>query len=347
MKKTMIALATVAVTGGAFAQVSITGGVDFTWGKTTATNVTAASFAFNPATGGTTAVPASGGVVSRGLVATDAYIDITVTEDLGDGWKAKADMELNADGAWGSGAYAGDTKFILMTPVITAAWASTRSGGILNAIMIAPIVSPTDHWGTTGVGNDVMARGTVDVISLSMPLATGLTGSYKYVEGAGGYATAPNLNHVLGGYYVNGPFGVNYEFTSRQYPDNVQGDIRQIRHDLTGTYDAGVAKFALGYESGVLGTWNGSGAGRAAGAFFAAVKGSIGRVDLGLNYGKRDDASFVELGGQYNISKQTFVAASYSTFTASAVAITGTSATAIAGGAFSSDSWGVRIGKSF
>jgi len=321
------ALAAVAAVGSASAQVAITGGIDFTWGKTTHAPV--------------------GGAVSRGLVATDAYIDITVTEDLGDGWKAKADMELNADGAWGSGAYAGDTKFILMTPVITAAWASTRSGGILNAIMIAPIVSPTDHWGSTGVGNDVMARGTVDVISLSMPLATGLTGSYKYVEGAGGYATAPNLNHVLGGYYVNGPFGVNYEFTSRQYPDNVQGDIRQIRHDLTGTYDAGVAKFALGYESGFLGTWNGSGAGRAAGAFFAAVKGSIGRVDLGLNYGKRDDASFVELGGQYNISKQTFVAASYSTFTASAVAITGTSATAIAGGAFSSDSWGVRIGKSF
>jgi len=347
MKKTMIALATVAAVGSASAQVAITGGVDFTWGKTTATNVTPGSFTFDSTTGLPKAVAASGGVVSRGLVATDAYIDLAVTEDLGDGWKAKATTQFNADGAWGAGMYVGDTKFILMTPVITAAWASTRSGGILDAIMIAPIVSPTDHWGTTGVGNDVMARGTVDAISLSMPLATGLTGAYKYVEGAGGYATAPNLNHVLGGYYVNGPFGVNYEFTSRQYPDNVQGDIRQIRHDLTGTYDAGVAKFALGYESGVLGTWNGSGAGRAAGAFFAAVKGSVGRVDLGINYAKRDDASIVEVGGQYNISKQTFVAASYSTFTATAVTVSGTAATAVAGGAFSSDSWGVRIGKSF
>jgi len=285
--------------------------------------------------------------VSRGLVATDAYIDITVTEDLGDGWKAKADMELNADGAWGSGAYAGDTKFVLMTPVITAGWASTRSGGILNAIMIAPNVNPTDHWGATNVGNDVMARSTVDAIGLSMPLATGLTGAYKYVESTGGYGTPGNLNHVLGAYYANGPFGVNYEFTSRQYPDNVQGDIRQIRHDITGTYDAGVAKFALGYESGFLGTWNGSGAGKAAGAFFAAVKGTIGRVDLGINYGKRDDASFVELGGQYNISKQTFVGASYGTYTQSAVTVTGAAATAVAGGAFTSDSWGVRIGKSF
>jgi hypothetical protein len=234
-----------------------------------------------------------------------------------------------------------------MTPVITAGWASTRSGGILNAIMIAPNVNPTDHWGATNVGNDVMARSTVDAIALSMPLATGLTGAYKYVEAGAGYGTPSSLTHVLGGNYVNGPFGLNYEFNSAAYPDNVQGDIRQLRHDITGTYDAGVAKFALGYESGFLGTWNGSGAGKAAGAFFASVKGSIARFDLGMNYGKRDDASFVELGAQYNISKQTFVAASYSTFTATAMTVSDKAATAVPGGAFSTDSYAIRIGKSF
>jgi len=327
MKKTMIALAAVAAVGSASAQVAITGGVDFTWGKTTAAPV--------------------GGGVSRGLAATDAYIDLAVTEDLGGGWAAKGEMEFNADGAWGSGMYNGDTKFTLTTPVVTVGWAATRSGGILNAIMLAPVVSPTDHWGATGVGNDVMARAQVDAMGISMPLATGLTGAYKYVEAGAGYGTPTSLTHVLGGYYVNGPFGVNYEFNSRAYPDNVQGDIRQIRHDVTGTYDAGVAKFALGYESGFFGTWNGSSAGKAAGAFFASVKGSIARFDLGMNYGKRDDASFVELGAQYNITKQTFVAGSYSTFTASAVTVSGAAATPVAGGAFSSDSWGVRIGKSF
>jgi hypothetical protein len=347
MKKTMIALAAVAAVGSVSAQVAITGGVDFTWGKSIATNVTAASFAFNPATGGTTAVPASGGVVKRGLVATDAYIDLAVTEDLGDGWKAKGEMEFNADGAWGSGMYSGDTKLTLTTPVATVGWAATRSGGILNNIMLAPIVSPTDHWGDTGVGNDIMARAQVDAMGISMPLATGLTGAYKYVEAGAGYGTPSSLTHVLAAYYANGPFGLNYEFNSRAYPDNVQGDIRQIRHDITGTYDAGVAKFALGYESGFFGTWNGSSAGKAAGAFFASVKGSIARFDLGMNYGKRDDASFVELGAQYNITKQTYVATSYSTFTASAVTVSGTAATAVAGGAFSSDSWGIRVGKNF
>ena len=327
MKKTLIAMAAIAAVGSASAQVAITGGVDFTWGKTTASSTS--------------------GAVSRGLVATDAYIDLTVTEDLGDGWKAKADMEFNADGAWASGMYSGDTKFTLTTPVATVGWAATRSGGILNAIMLAPIVSPTDHWGSTGVGNDIMARAQVDAMGISMPLATGLTGAYKYVEAGAGYGTPSSLTHVLAAYYANGPFGLNYEFNSRAYPDNVQGDIRQLRHDITGTYDAGVAKFALGYESGFLGTWNGSGAGKAAGAFFASVKGSIARFDLGMNYGKRDDASFVELGGQYNISKQTFVAASYSTFTASAVTVSGTAATAVTGGAFSSDSYGIRVGKSF
>jgi hypothetical protein len=53
---------------------------------------------------------------------------------------------------------------------------------------------------------------------------------------------------------------------------------------------------------------------------------------VGLNYGKRDAASFTEAGAQYMLSKKTFVTASYATF-------------ANTGG--NQDSYGLRLGHSF
>jgi hypothetical protein len=324
MKKTLIAMAAIAATGLASAQVAITGGADFTWGKSTAS--------------------ATNGSVSRGLAATDAYIDVAASEDLGGGWSAKAAMEFNADGAWGANAYTGDHSVTLAGPAATLTLINTRSGGILNAIMLAPEVNPTDHWNSTAV----MQRAGVDAAVISGTVAQGLKMAYKYVEsGADGYGTPGALTHVIGAYYVNGPVGLNYEFNSRAYPDNVSGDVRLVRHDVTGTYDAGFAKFALGYESGGLNTWNGTSAGTAGGAFLASMKGTFGSSDLGLNYGKRDDASFVEVAAQYNFSKSTYIAASYGTYTQSATTVTASAASAVTGGAFSSDSYGVRVGKNF
>jgi len=310
MKKTLIALAAVASMSASYAQVAITGGVDFTFGKSTADSVT--------------------GAASKGLAATDAYIDVNVTEDLGGGSKAVINMEFNADGAWAAGAYSGDKNITLAGPSGSVTLANTRSGGILNAIMLAPIVSSTDHW--SGANSGVMARGNVDAMVVMLPKMGDVTLGYKYVEGGDSYSSPTSVTHVLYGKYAQGPLTVVGEYNIRA-SEYLTGDVRGQRTDLTATYDAGVAKFAVGFESANLATANSSSTGSAAAATLLSVSAPVGSHSIGMNWGKRDAASFTEFGGQYNFSKLTYVGASIGTIVSQA--------------GFSSDTFGVRLGKNF
>ena len=310
MKKTLIALAAVASFGTSFAQVAITGGVDFTFGKTTA---------------------ATDGSVSKGLAATDAYIDVGVTEDLGGGMKAVASMEFNSDGSWGANNYSGDKSVVLSGASGTLGVFNTRSSSILNNIMFAPEVSSTDHW-TASANSGVMARGGVDALVVMLPAMSGVTLGYKYVEGGDGYGTPTSVTHVLYGKYAVGALTSVLEYNIRP-SDYITGDARSQRLDLTATYDAGVAKFAVGYESGGLNTLNSTSAGTAAGAIFLSAVAPVGSNSVGLNYGKRDAASFTEVAAQYNLSKLTYVAASLGSFVSQA--------------GVSTDTYGIRLGKNF
>ena len=341
-------MAAVATVGTSFAQVAITGGVDFTYSKN----------ASSPADGS----------AAKGIANTDAYIDIAVSEDLGGGTKATVFMELNADGAWGAGNYAGDKSINLSGPVGTLVVTSTRSGGILNNIMLAPEVNGSDHWGKAAVatkaadavapstyslgsaavaasytpaigGGGVMTRGTVDAMVLMLPAMSGFTLGYKYVEGvADGYATPVNVTHVLYGKYASGPLTVVGEYNIRA-SEYITGDSRSQRVDMTATYDAGIAKVAFGVETGGLNTPNSSNTTTAANAYLLSALVPVGNNAIGLNYGKRDVSSFMELAAQYNFSKTTYVAASYGTYTNALVA-DGSSTV-------STDSFGIRLGKNF
>jgi hypothetical protein len=330
------ALAAVAAVGTSFAQVSITGGVDFTFGKTTA--------------------DATNGTAGRGLSGTDAYIDVGVTEDLGGGLKAVINMEFNADGAWAAGAYAGDKNITLAGASGSLTLANTRSGGILNAVMLAPIVSSTDHWSAANAG--VMARGNVDALVVMLPAMSGVTLGYKYVEGSdvaaaaavstantttGAITSAPgayvagvgspaSVTHVLYAKYAQGPLTVVGEYNIRA-SEYLTGDARGQRVDLTAAYDAGVAKVAVGFETGGLNTANSSSTGTAASATLLSISAPVGNNSVGMNWGKRDAASFTEFGGQYNFSKLTYVTASVGTIVSQA--------------GVSSDTFGVRLGKNF
>ncbi len=310
MKKTLIALAAVAAVSTSFAQVAITGGVDFTYGKTTAD---------------------SAGAVSKGIAATDAYIDVNVTEDLGGGMKSVINMEFNADGNWGATNYSGDKNITLAGPSGSFTLANTRSGGILNAIMLAPIVSSTDHW-AAAVNGTVMARGGVDAAVVMLPAMGPLTVGYKYVEGGDGYGSPTSVTHVLYGKYAQGPLTVVGEYNIRA-SEYLTGDARGQRLDLTATYDAGVAKVALGIETAGLNTANNTNTGTAATATLLSASVPVGNNSIGVNWGKRDAASFTEFGGQYNLSKLTYVGASVGTFVSQA--------------GVSTDSFGIRVGKNF
>ena len=304
MKKTLIALAAVAAVSTSFAQVAITGGVDFTYGKTT-----------------------DG---AKGIAATDAYIDVGVTEDLGGGLKSTISMEFNSDGAWAANNYSGDKSINLTGPNGTLVVINTRSGGILNNIMFAPEVSSTDHW--SGANSGVMARGGVDALVYMAPAMGPVTLGYKYVEGGDGYGSPTSVTHVLYGKYAQGPLTAVAEYNIRN-SEYLTGDARGQRLDATVTYDAGVAKVALGIETAGLNTANNTNTGTAATATLLSALVPVGNNSVGVNWGKRDAASFTEFAGQYNLSKLTYVAASVGTFVSQA--------------GVSTDTFGVRLGKNF
>ena len=305
MKKTLIALAAVAAVSTSFAQVAITGGVDFTYGKTT-----------------------DG---AKGIANTDAYIDVGVTEDLGGGLKSTISMEFNSDGAWAANNYSGDKSINLTGHNGTLVVINTRGGGILNNIMFAPEVSSTDHW-TASVNGGVMARGGVDALVYMLPAMGPVTLGYKYVEGGDGYGSPTSVTHVLYGKYAQGPLTAVAEYNIRN-SEYLTGDARGQRLDATVTYDAGVAKVALGIETAGLNTANNTNTGTAATATLLSALVPVGNNSVGVNWGKRDAASFTEFAGQYNLSKLTYVAASVGTFVSQA--------------GVSTDTFGVRLGKNF
>ena len=342
-------MAAVAAVSTSFAQTqaSITGGVDFTYGKTIAS--------------------AAAGAVDKGIAATDAYIDIAASDDLGGGWKASVFMEFNGDGARSAAPYMGDKSISIASPLATLTLVAGYTGGTLGAVMLAPTVQPTDHWtgtaaaaavaevaakpGSAGTAAaaavaatgayGVMSRSGADTLVLSMPLNSNIGVSYKYSEGTSGYLTptAGAATNVLSATYKQDKFSAAVDYNMLNI-DTGGADIRLTRVTANAMYDAGFAKFALGFEGPSLKTLNTATTGTAASAVLFGVSAPMGPVTAGLNYGKRDIASFYEIGASYNLSKRTFVTGSYGSFTNAATYVQDATT-------YTSDSWGLRVGTTF
>jgi len=307
MKKTMIALAAVAAMGAASAQVSITGGVDFNIGKH--------DFAG----------------AQKGIVSTDAYIDISVSEDLGGGMKASSFMEINVDGGFQTGAYSGDKSFTLSSPMGALTLANTRTGGTIGAVLMAPVVTYTDHWSAATAS--IVSRSPIDALVLTVPVAPGLSVAYKYLEVKDPGVVSPAVTvNVLSGKYTTGPISVAGDFAMYEGAPYKVADVRTTKLTLNAIYDAGVAKVGLGYDGATAGTANSLSTGSAAGVMVAGISIPLGNITAGLNYAKRDTNSFVEAGATYSLSKKTFVTASYGNFDI---------------GGTSSDVYAIRLGQSF
>jgi len=292
MKKTLIALAAVAslaTSGAAFAQATISGGVGFASIKNLA---------------GT----------SQGLLNTGAWLDVAASEDLGGGMKVSAFMELNMDSSRASAgsAYSGDRNMTLSTPSFSLTLANSRSGGNQAAALVAPVNLWDGFW---GAGN-VITRANVDAAVLSVPMAAGLTVQGKYVESGVDYATsAGTTTMVLGAIYAAGPLKVagfvnQSAFTPATAAVLAAAGVtnpRTMSTDLSVTYDAGVAKVGLGYDS----TRRGKQDGTDDAAILAGVTVPMGKASFGVNYGKRGNGSFSQVGAQYDMSKRTNVNLSF------------------------------------
>jgi len=292
MKKTLIALAAVAslaTSGAAFAQATISGGVGFASIK---------NFA------GT----------SQGLLNTGAWLDVAASEDLGGGMKVSAFMELNMDSSRASAgsAYSGDRNMTLSTPSFSLTLANSRSGGNQAAALVAPVNLWDGVWGAGGV----ITRVNVDAAVLTVPMGGGLTLQGKYVESGPDYATSGGTTTmVAGGIYAAGPLKVagfvnQSAFTPATAAVLAAAGVtnpRTMSTDLSVTYDAGVAKVGLGYDS----TRRGKQDGTDDAAILAGVTVPMGKASFGVNYGKRGNGSFSQVGAQYDMSKRTNVNLSF------------------------------------
>ncbi len=85
-----------------------------------------------------------------------------------------------------------------------------------------------------------------------------------------------------------------------------KSDLQTTSTDLSVIYDAGVAKLGFAYDSSRRGYTS---ADKSAMIFGLSVP--MGAITVGGNYGSRDEANFLQLGAQYDLSKRTNVNASW------------------------------------
>ena len=301
MKKTLIALAALSVAGLACAQVSITGSIS-------------------------TAYQSNLAKVS-GLAMTDNTLNVGVSEDLGNGLKLAASMTLENDAGRATGFTRADQSLVLTTPIGLLAFKNTRSGGNQGAALIAPANLPNDQYDSA-----VITRQQIDVLTFGIPVNESFSFAVSLIEagnkdavaatptdlanaklavgaaGAGVAVTPGNTSYVGTAKYSGNGLTVTGQFVSTNYTDNYLaglkfirgGDIQTTSVDLSAIYDAGFAKLGFGYDSSRRGYTSADKA-----AMLFGVSAPLGAITVGANYGTRDEANFLQLAAQYDLSKRT------------------------------------------
>jgi len=312
MKKSLIALAAVAVVGTAYAQstVSLTGKLRFGYA--------------NQSTGA--------GGKATGIGVTDGDWNIAVVEDLGGGLQAGANMALRLRGrdaatdtlsggsaTDGNGARPRDSSMFL-----SGAFGRVLVGAIeANNANLAGVTAggPTfigldSSTATTGV---VSAATNSDILQYSTPAMNGLTARVALLDNVGGggaQAQSTAQDAVLYGVnYSAGPLAMHLDWTS--YGDNTAAIPRATnRLRANANYNLGVARVGVGYQTGDNVT-TAFGAGATQEELLLAVSIPVGNVLLGGVYGQRTlegvtgTATGYDLAAQYNLSKRTYVALQY------------------------------------
>ena len=330
MKKTLIALAAMAATGATFAQATISGNLGLSWQQSP--------------------VVAADGSHVQGLSMNDGEIYIAAKEDLGGGRSATARGGFTMRGR-GTGVADRDATISLAGPQGSLTVGAVRSCGPLDAVK-SGAVTGTVYTANESVNEVPLDKcSLIDVVTYTSPKIGDLTISATYGEfGAGITTPTSNLKGnalgltftVLGATYASGPLMATGDLTSYAAAKSAsQGGTLTaldgwLRTRIAGTYDMGVAKFGLGYQ-----TWTWGKADQmlasvaipvqnmvfgidymARGAQGASSKGSVAEnaaldgISAALSNVRNGDAasSAVGVGVTYNFSKTTNVNASYITY---------------------------------
>ena len=279
----------------------------------------------------------------------DGDIYIAAKEDLGGGMSATARGGFTLRGR-GTGIADRDATITLAGPQGALTVGALRACGPLDAVKSGAVTGTVYSSNETVMEVPIDKCSLVDVVIYTAPKMGDFTLSATYGE-FGSAITAPTSSvkgnatgitfSVLGGVYAAGPYMAAADVTvyggaksSSQAYNALDG---WIRTRLTGTYDAGIAKFGLGYQNRNWGV---------ADQYIASVAVPVQNMLFGIDYMARDAqgaatkgttaqntaleslaytlsglkngdvaSSAVGVGVTYNFSKTTNVNASYITYT--------------------------------
>jgi hypothetical protein len=300
MKKTLVALAAVAATGGAFAQAVMTGYVAFGYESATS----------------------SANATTSGMGMDDAEINFAIAETIEGVGKVSATMGFT-NGGRGNAATGNDSTIKLTTDSGTAITMGTTKGASYLTGGVAA-VGTNYNWDLSG--RLFGSRTINDAVSVKIPLMEGLSASVQHAEaavssywtgtGAAGNGTEQRYNTASVD-YAAGALVVNVGYRSFDNGQNNSQTNSSTRNRASASYDLGVAKIGLGYEStqymygnsktdSLLGLNVPLGGALSFGTQVAQVSTS-GFSSSASNYNRNGYL----VGMNYNLSKQTYVAAHY------------------------------------
>jgi len=304
MKKTLVALAAVAATGGAMAQAVMTGYIGF--GYQTATSST--------------------GTVASGMGTDDAEINFAISEKIDGLGDLSGQMGFATYGN-GDGAYGNDVKLALkMDSGMSIAVGTTKGASYLTG----GVAGVGTNYNTDLSGKLFGSRSKNDSVSISIPVMAGVTVSLSHAEaavtsyavgsGAAGVSTQRYNTASVG--YKAGALVVDAGYRSYDNTTDASESSASSRNRASASYDLGVVKLGFGYES----TQYMYGNSKTDSLLGLSVPLS-GALTLGVQMGQvstagsATDASNYNrngslLGVNYNLSKQTYIAAHYYSYDA-------------------------------
>jgi len=288
MKKSLVALAALAVVGAASAQVTITGTTSFSYQK-----------------------DLSG---THGFALSDSYIEFGATEDLGGGVSLtmKNGLDTNGRNDTGSAPASGDNTSIAVKGGFGSVTIKTyESDGPLAAVEgLSGASLSTGMFDLTGVNTGKKFR---NGLTYAAPEIAGFTPALTYVTLAGTYqstSTSDAATKVVPAVtYKSGPLTAYAEYAVFNASYNNNADDQVTQPTVTAVYDFGVATAGFGWSKP---TNKGA-------TYGLGVTVPVGAVTLGLSSfvyngpvtGNTGNASWTEAAVGYALSKRTTLKASF------------------------------------
>ena len=296
MKKTLIALATLAAAGTAFAQstATISGGINVGIMNT-------------GASGAQTQVAALGAGANA--------ININVAEDLGGGLRGGFDSQIRFNAANGdrNSAGAGNALFHTANTYLTGGFGTARIGSIVEAATCA-----FDPWACTGgaalqAGTGISALGGAasvkQAVQYTTPTVNGFSANYT-----ASLSARTNERQTLGVNYANGPLAltaINIKGSGNSTPDGGTAitDTATSQRAIGASYDFGVARLSL-----VNTVSKGVGGATSADVMSIGATVPMGAYTLLAGFNKNDRAAAnadtkISVGVNYALSKRTTLGA--------------------------------------